>query len=347
MGMRELPSSAGVIRSHQEIRTGGPRLRGPVEHPGAVCYNTSIWDQKGAAGLEDPRGYNSAEEYRAIQELVREGCHLEAIDRAQSALASGQAGRKHAARLHCLICQVCTEELRRPSPVAILHGEEAVRLAGMLRDPWIKCDALARLVQAYCETGDRARASAACEAIAVEVACNDAVIPGGLATLLVLKAQVAAAAEDWASALALFEQAEAVLAPEFRAIAVQIYAGKVRALLEQGSEAQLRSLLEHEVPQAAAGGDAGLLCKLARAWLALSAKDAGRARTLLGEVLDAAQGVRHMADRVEALVLNARLEELRNPPEALRMARQAHQRWLAMGRVDLARRLRRRLMHLL
>lgn len=147
------------------------------------------------ARLEEPRWYSSAEAYRTILGLIREGRHHEALQRADEALGADQIGRTKAARLHSLICWLYTEELQQASMVAILHGEEAVRLAGALHDPWIKCEALALLVRAYCQVGDLARANQACDAIGDEVALNAAALSGGCASLLLLRATVARASE--------------------------------------------------------------------------------------------------------------------------------------------------------
>lgn len=263
-------------------------------------------------GLEESRWSQSTDHYRTIQALVREGRREEALDRGVNALLSGQLGRKTAARIHSLLCWLYTQVFHRPSPAAALHGEEAVRLAELIYDPWIKCEALARLVHAYCQLGDISRARATSARLAAEVKKNATVLPGGATTLLLLQATVAATEENWPEVLAALEKAEKM--------------GK------------------RESADAAALAEVGAL---ARAWLGLSESHTEQAQVLVERADEKQKAEESPAFRVHCLALQARLEEKRNPAKARRLARITLQRSLETGRLDLTRQVRRTLGHLL
>lgn len=101
-------------------------------------------------------GNNSAEEYRTVRALVRDGSYSEALVRACRALESGGLGRRHAAKLNGLACWLLTDPLQQSGPTAVLFGEEALRLADQLNDEWIRCETLGRLILAYCHKIGRA-----------------------------------------------------------------------------------------------------------------------------------------------------------------------------------------------
>jgi hypothetical protein len=258
--------------------------------------------------VEDSGWYNSAEEFGTLEALVRQGRHLEAIDRARLTLLAGQAGRRSAARLHTLICRLYTEELHQPCPAAILHAEEAVRLAEAVRDPWIKCEALSRIVHACCQVGDLCRAAFACHALGAEVERNAAVIPGGQAAVLMLRATVAMAGEQWRLAMDLLQEAEAAGSEAAPEVAARVYASKLVVLLESGAYDEARALLAQPVTDPEGESAVAVARALADAWLAMVS-----------------------------------LAEGPDPAAASRLAYLTHQRTVCLGRVDMARWLRRRL----
>lgn len=294
--------------------------------------------------MEEPRWSNGAEEYRAIQGLVRAGRPREALDRAINVLTSGRIGRRHAARLHSLVCRLHTEDLQQVSPEAALHGEEAVRLAELISDVWIKCEALNRLADAYLQMGDVERAKEAVATIGAEVEKNEGAIDGGTAALYMLRAQVADAEGDAAASLHWLEVAEGIcedLYPEWRE---RIRQHRMEALLEQGEYAQARRLLESmTTPVEGKSPETELI----RAWLALAEARPGEVLPLVEQVLEIAEAEGQFGTAVECMALRALVEEMTNATEARRLARQALQRSFTAGRLDLARRFQRRLAHLL
>lgn len=259
--------------------------------------------------VKEPHWHDGAEEYRAVQSMVRANRHQEALERAEAVLRQGRLSRRQAARMHSLICWVLTEELHQVSLVAVLHGEEAVRLASLLGDVWLKCEALTRLTSAYCRMGDVRRAREAVEAIARELELNEGALAGGTAALCVLRATVAAAEEKPEECLALLQQAETESDPSSREVKGRIRTQKLTIFLEHERYAEARAMLESMESRGENPAES-LECEIARAWLALAEPKANKA-------------------------------------EARRLATLALHRSFAAGRLDLARRFRRKLGDLL
>lgn len=286
--------------------------------------------------MDEPRWFNSAEEYRTVQLLVREGRYREAVERARLALAEGCLGRKHAARLHSQVCWLHAEHLPI-NPAAVLHGEEAVRLAVLVSDEWIQTEALARLVHANCRLGDLGRAHSALQEVARKVEANDGALVGGMAALRQLEATVAAAGGDEARCLQLLEQAEALAGRYPPAVGAKVRLQRVGALLEYGHPAEARRLLSEEP----AVVEDDLEWELAHAWLAVFDADPAEANARLRAVATrASEGGR---PAVAAVCLGLRAlaaERMQNGEAAAGLAQQALWQSITLGRTDLVRRLR-------
>lgn len=261
----------------------------------------------GGLCLEDAHWQRGMDEYRAAQEFARDGRFREALDRARRALEAGGFGRRWAARLNSLICWLSVSGLQEPSPAAVLHGEEAVRLAGLCNDEWIRCEALARLVVAYCHIGDISRAEDSCAELARALDENELIIPGGWGALWLLRALVHHAAGDLVQArrcLDLAEESSGVGSPE-----VADRVRRQRMVIEaMGASAKT---MAPEVPTLRLDGDGDL------------------------------------AVRVRTMVMAALLAEGEDGPTARAHARTALHRAIEIGRTDLAQQVRRRLAHLL
>lgn len=261
--------------------------------------------------MDDIRGQGGMDEYRSVQELIRAGRYEEALERARQGLIGGGLGRRYAARLNSLVCWLYVSVMQAPSPAAVLHGEEAVRLADLLRDEWIRCEALSRLVPAYCHLGDITRAEASCETLAEELARNEMVIPGSWAALWLLRALVAMAAGELDQAGRYLDRAE-----EIGGTGVPGVSERIR---------QHRQVIE-----------------------ALGAPDRTgpvearrRARTVCLE------GDGDLALAVRGVAMEALLAEPHDALVAQEHAREALHRAITIGRADLARLVRSRLAHLL
>ncbi|HWI50996.1 MAG TPA: hypothetical protein VNT01_02495 [Symbiobacteriaceae bacterium] len=295
----------------------------------------------------DERWYNSAEAYRSVQMLVREGRYQEAVDRAQRVLLEGTLGRKHSARLHSQICWLYVEQMHRTCPAAALHGEEAVRLAELAGDQWIRSEALCRLVHTYCRLGDPERARSACREVARELEANENAVVGGTATLLQLEATIAGAAGDEEGCLAALNLAEEMSRGQPPVIGARVYLQKALSLLEFGRHEEAADLLQDTGPTAQAGPEVLLEWDLARVWLAVASQPGHTAEPQISGLMDRATAAGHAVTVVQCLALRAMLAQRAQAGEAPRLARLALDRCMATGRYDLSGSLRRRLADLL
>lgn len=292
--------------------------------------------------VEEIRWHNSAEEYRTIQELARQGRCAEALDRAHKVLVVGQMGRKQTARFHSLVCRVWTDDLQQGSPAAVTHGEEAVRLARLVNDPWVKCEALATLVTANLYLGDPGQAAVALIELSTEVRQNPAAIPGGRATVCMLDADLAIAEDDPAAALGSLEQALAQVGGERLEQIARIRVRQAAILLDMGRPAEARQALS-AVDSLPAPADA-LQLDLTRARLALAESCPAEASLLVGRAFELAHHLGSPAGITQALSLQALLAE---GPEARTLAHQALHRAITARRADLVKQIRMKLQPLL
>lgn len=251
------------------------------------------------------------DEYRSVQEMARGGQYHEAIERARRALMVGRLGRRYAAQIHSLVCWLYVTALQDPSPAAVLHGEEAVRLADLCSDPWVRGEALFRLVPAYCQLGDLLRAEQGCEALARELAKNEQIIPGGWAGYWLLRALVAFAGSDFEQAGRFLNKAEELEALGFPGVSDRIR--QHREVLEALGEPDRTGSVE--------------------------ARRRARTVCLVGDG--------ELAATVRAVAVEALLAEPYDTLVAQEHAREALHRAIAIGRADLARLVRSRLAHLL
>ncbi|MGE5675607.1 MAG: hypothetical protein ACM3XM_17295, partial [Mycobacterium leprae] len=118
-------------------------------------------------------------------------------------------------------------------------------------------------------------------------------------------------------------------------------------LLEQGKYAEARLLLETIAIPTAQEPEESANLGIERAWLAVGEAQMDRARHLLEQVSQQAENETEIDTQAQCLLLRALAEEPTNRAEARRLARAALHRSFAAGRLDLARRFRRRLAHLL
>lgn len=300
---------------------------------GAARLMNEPWQERGPSGIE---------EFRNIQGLARDGQVEEALDRALLLLETPRLGRKLEAKVHNLICKLYTEGYSRPGTAAALHGEEAVRLADLLHDPWLKCEGLTQLVHTYSRLGDFDRAMAACEAVQTEADRNPGVVPGGPAAVWVLKAEVFKALGDLEAAMAALGRAEAHAREVVDGTRVMpdIRSRRIDVLLLCGKWEAVRVLMP------AGEGNDSLAAQLQRAWLATLEQPYGGAAAAVRAVLTRAQEKGDQAAVAQSLALHALIEQGRSG-DAPRLARQALNRAIDAGRADLARRLRSRLASLL
>jgi tetratricopeptide (TPR) repeat protein len=287
--------------------------------------------------------WNSAEEYRAVQGLVREGRYREAVERARQAVQDGDFGRRHSAKLHSQICWIYNEYLPA-DPEAVLHGEQATRLAELYGEPFVKSEALSRLVVAYCRLGDIDRARAACEQIARVMEEQPLALSAGRADLLMLEALVCEAAGDLEGRIAVLQEAEEAAAAFSVAVVERVQLQLARALIDVGRWAEARKALGVEDNPSIIEP---LEWKITRVWLELGEGGPEAAASRAARCLELARRLGQPVVLAEVMALQALVLADAQAGEAERLARQALERAIATGRPDLIRRLRQHLTPLL
>lgn len=314
----------------------------------AICYNGNNWHTSEVREpMEESPWQGVAEAYRAVQNHLRDGRWHEALDQAERIFAEGGLGRKHTARLHSQVCWLYTEQMQRICPAAALHGEEAVRLADMVNDEWIRTEARSRLIHAYCRLGDLARARSTCRDISRDLEKNNAALVGGAAALMQLEATIAMAAGDEEGCLAALSVAEEMAQDQAPAIQARVYLQKALSLLEFERILEAEELLADTAAPAQAAPEVRLEWDLARVWLAVFTRPCAEAERQLEDLMDQATACGHTVTVIQCLGLRALLAERAETGEASRLARVALERCYATGRHDLTSSMRRRMGHLL
>lgn len=292
--------------------------------------------------MEEPRGYNSgnsADEYRTVKALVRDGNYREALERAARAIQTAGLGRKHMAKLHSLSCWLLTEPLQQSGPQAVLFGEEALRLADLVNDEWIRADALARLITAYCHVGDLNRARAAAHRLESELNRNPAALDGGRATFWTLRAGILSTAGLDEPALRALERAEAEVEPHAVHYHTLLPALLLQTLVCLGRCDEAGGLIDRH--RTAPVGDAELEWQLGKVWLTFRQAGATAARPQLEALIDRARtaGLIGLEARTTMLLAQSLGPEQGDRGYALRA--RAISLALSAGRMDLAMRLKR------
>lgn len=298
--------------------------------------------------MEEFRFVNFPDDYRTIHELVRSGHPELALSRGEKALISGHLGRRQSARLHSLLCWLYIEDLHRNGPAATLHGEEAVRLADLVRDAWVKCEALKRLIHAYIRQGLTAQAMATWAILQTELEQNPGALQGGIPALHLLRASVAAVEGDEDTCLVALKQAEDATDATATEMLARIYLQRISLLLTAEQYREARAVALQGSPHLVACTATVVEWSATRAWMMLMTEGPARAGHLVGEALQQARQVNQAATITLCGALRARLARLRGEEEQARdLACQALQRAIAQGRVDVTRQVQRMLCDLL
>jgi hypothetical protein len=155
----------------------------------------------GGGSVEEMR--EGAAGFRQVQELVRDSRFVDAAALLEELLAEPNLGRTRRAQLHALACWLYDGPLQQSGPLAVLHGEEAVRLAELLQDPWHRAEAQSHLTGARIHMGDAAGARRELDRLVVDLVQNPALLAEGERTRFLLTLLLAACNGEWAESLAL------------------------------------------------------------------------------------------------------------------------------------------------
>lgn len=148
--------------------------------------------------------------YERLLKLLEQRRFDEALIHGRVLLESPDVGLLTRAKTHNLVCWTLAEGLKRPTPEAALHGEEAVRLGDALGERSITVQALLNLAAATYSLADWAGARAAYERVGSLLAQEPSLLPYGRILAAEGLAQLDMVAGRYPEALARLEAAVAL-----------------------------------------------------------------------------------------------------------------------------------------
>lgn len=211
--------------------------------------------------MEEPSGPSNPESMRSIMALARQGALEEAQNHAVQAIQAGGLGRKQAARYHLLLSSILIDVAEEPHTAAILHAEQAVHLAELGGDQWVRSQALERLARAAAQCGEPELSRSACDRLEEELHRNVAAIDGGFRQLWRLRTRVAVAAGEDEAAMEASERALEAAGDADVLARAQIRMDRVPVLLSMDRLDEARRAAE---AASALGMETRVDCQLAR-----------------------------------------------------------------------------------
>lgn len=178
--------------------------------------------------------------YERLLKLLEQRRFDEALIHGRVLLESPEVGLLTRAKTHNLVCWTLAEGLKRPTPEAALHGEEAVRLGDSLGERSFTVQALLNLAVATYGLADWSGARAAYERVGALLAQDPALLPYGRILAIEGLAQLDLVAGRYAEALARLEAAVGLCALEeapFMLMEIHRRRALVLVRLEQPNEA--------------------------------------------------------------------------------------------------------------
>ena len=288
------------------------------------------------------------DEYRRLLALVDERRFEEILARGRLLLEGDDHGGAVEARVHNLICWTLAEGLKRPCAEAVLHGDEAVRLAGALPDPALQAESLVNLGAARsAQTEWEEAASAYRQLQALLVTHPGALRHGGIIAALNLGC-VAACQDNFAEALRHYDAAEALCSGDEHAFfRTEIWRRQAVAQLRSGHIVEAERLLAQvdEGKMNSRGYSLWSKCqyRMALCRLEMARGHWSRARSQLAGTLALARELADLAAMAEATCMLAVMDYSEGKKEGWRRARLAINYAIASGRKDVASDVRRRL----
>jgi tetratricopeptide (TPR) repeat protein len=291
---------------------------------------------------------SGAEEYQRLLGLLDERRYDEALVRARVALETGESGDLLRAKTHNLLCWCFIEGLKLTSPEAVLHGEEAVRLASNLGERALQLQAMCNLASAYHQVGAFDQARKTYQEIVVHLTRAPDLVPGGLIIAHQGLAFLDFVQGDCEAALGHLREAEALCADEeHRFFLADLCRRQALVLLKQGCPEEAAQVLGRIAEGAYASGARSLWWKthlsFTRARIELALGHWGQARALGLNTLALARELGDLPVMAEANCLLALVDAAEGRKDAYKRARKAMAFAIHSGRRDVVSDIRDRL----
>lgn len=288
------------------------------------------------------------EEYQRLLSLLDERRFEEAQVRARVLLESSDTGLLVRAKTHNLICWAFIEGLKRAAPEAVLHGEEAVRIARRLGEHALVVQAAFNLASAFYQVGTYESAWNTYQEILGILGANPSLLPFGAVIARQGLAQIALLMGRPREALDFLEGARAYCRDdESHFLLADLHRRRALVLLKLNLPDEAARALAEINDNAYSSGPRSLWWKTnlgytrARVEMALGRFSA--ARPLVQTALALARELADLPVLAEATCLLALIEQAEGRKEAPRRARQALTYAIHSGRRDVADDIRDRL----
>lgn len=294
----------------------------------------------------------AAAEYQRLLGLLDERRFDEAQVRARVLLESGDVGPFLRAKLHNLLCWTFIEGLKRSSPEAVLHGEEATSLAAATGDRALQVQAMCNLASAYYQLADYALARQTYVEVIELVSRDPSLVPCGLVIAHQGLAQIEAVLGRPNEALRHLEAALATGSQEdCRFLVADLHRRQALVWLQLRRPDEAAESLARIPSDAYASGPRSLWWKthlaFTRARVELARGRWAQARTQVTTALCLARELGDMPVLAESTCLQALLEQVEGRREATARARRALAYAIHTGRRDVVNEVRERLKDLL
>lgn len=292
------------------------------------------------------------EEYNRLVRLLEERRFEEARARGRLLLEQPETRARVRAQAHNLLCWIFIEGLKQAAPEAVLHGEEAVLLAGKLGDPELIAAALCNLASARYAMGSYAQSGAAYQQLLERLQSSPGCLPSGAIIALQGLAQIHLVRGDGTEALRLLtEAAEQCRQEHCAALLAEVYRRTALVLISLGQADEASAVLAMAADEAFGQSSRSLWWKthlcFTRARLELAMGHWATARMLAANTLALARELGDLPVAAEATCLLAEVDQAEGRREAPRRARQALACAIHSGRRDVVDDVRQRLKSLL
>jgi tetratricopeptide (TPR) repeat protein len=288
------------------------------------------------------------EEYQRLLTLLDERRFDEAQVRGRILLETGDIGLFVRAKLHTLICWILIEGIKHPSPEAVFHGEEAVRIADRLGERSLQMTAICYLASSHYQIGYYETARSLYLEMLAMLTANPDTLPYGQIIAREGLAQLALVQGRYTEALAYLEVArDFCTESDSHFLLAELYRRQALILLKLDKAQEAAALLQRIDESAFATGPRSLWWKTnlsyTRARLELACDHWATARQLATNALALARELADLPVMAECACLLAILDQIEGRKEAPKRARTALTYAIHSGRRDVVDDVRDRL----